>query len=327
MRAPRAPWPLVWAVLQLGWRPGWLQGRSDRSAGEKMQGRVTEVCPERAGSTLTFGPTLLKVSEGKKATFHCNVPNTTASTVLNWYGSSPSNQWVKIASFHKNHSQSAWGPRFSITKLGDGHTFHLHISSVLHNDSNTYYCGAIDLPPKPKITESPCAELMVTDRVSEPATINPSPLPGTLGQLRILVVSVTSVLVGILVLLLLAWLLVTVLPREAQGFSTGADRAQSDDKTLVSPLPLLPVTTAPHMPGSKEDPSPIPVFTVDYGELDFEQREKTPEPPVTFFPVQTEYATIVFPGGVSPSDRRGSTHGLQGSRPLWPEDTHCSWPL
>ena len=26
MGIPRALWPLVWAVLQLGWQPGWLLG-------------------------------------------------------------------------------------------------------------------------------------------------------------------------------------------------------------------------------------------------------------------------------------------------------------
>lgn len=77
----------------------------------------------------------------------------------------------------------------------------------------------------------------------------------------------------------------------------------------------------------KEDPSATPVFTVDYGELDFQRREKTPEPPNACLPEQTEYATIVFPDGVSHMGRRGSADGLWGPRPLRPEDTHCSWPL
>lgn len=71
-----------------------------------------------------------------------------------------------------------------------------------------------------------------------------------------------------------------------------------------------------------------PVFTVDYGQLDFELREKTPEPPVPSVPEPTEYATIVFtqdtPGCPG---RRASADGLQRSRAFPPEDGHCSWPL
>lgn len=73
----------------------------------------------------------------------------------------------------------------------------------------------------------------------------------------------------------------------------------------------------------------MPVFSVDYGELDFQWREKTPEPPVPCVPEQTEYATIVFPGGLGTSSpaRRGSADGPRSPRPLRPEDGHCSWPL
>lgn len=67
----------------------------------------------------------------------------------------------------------------------------------------------------------------------------------------------------------------------------------------------------------KEGPSAAPVFTVDYGELDFQWREKTPEPSAPCAPEQTEYATIVFP----------SRPGSPGPLPLRPEDRPCPWPL
>ena len=50
----------------------------------------------------------------------------------------------------------------------------------------------------------------------------------------------------------------------------------------------------------------MPAVTVDYGELDFQWREKTPEPAAPCVPEQTEYATIVFPG------RRASADSPQG---------------
>ncbi|XP_064142415.1 programmed cell death protein 1 isoform X1 [Loxodonta africana] len=292
MRVVWTPWQLIWMVLQLGWRLGQLQ-----------------VCPERPGSPLTFLPAQLTVPEGGEATFFCSYPNMTAPTMLNWYRSSPSNQSVKLAAFPKDHGEPARDQRFSITQLAGKQAFRLHISTVLRNDSNTYYCGAINLPPETQITESPCAELTVTDRVSESPTTHPSPAPGPKGQFQALVISITSVLVGVLVLLLLAWVLATVLPRGTQGRSAGASGARSDGQP------------------AKEDPSATPVFTVDYGELDFQRREKTPEPPGACLPEQTEYATIVFPDGVSHMGRRGSADGLWGPRPLRPEDTHCSWPL
>lgn len=65
----------------------------------------------------------------------------------------------------------------------------------------------------------------------------------------------------------------------------------------------------------------MPAVTVDYGELDFQWREKTPEPAAPCVPEQTEYATIVFPG------RRASADSQQGPWPLSTEDGHCSWPL
>uniref|UniRef100_G3TR78 Programmed cell death 1 n=1 Tax=Loxodonta africana TaxID=9785 RepID=G3TR78_LOXAF len=265
---------------------------------------LSPVCPERPGSPLTFLPAQLTVPEGGEATFFCSYPNMTAPTMLNWYRSSPSNQSVKLAAFPKDHGEPARDQRFSITQLAGKQAFRLHISTVLRNDSNTYYCGAINLPPETQITESPCAELTVTDRVSESPTTHPSPAPGPKGQFQALVISITSVLVGVLVLLLL-------------GLGPGHCPSQGHSR--------VPAHTT--VDTKKEDPSATPVFTVDYGELDFQRREKTPEPPGACLPEQTEYATIVFPDGVSHMGRRGSADGLWGPRPLRPEDTHCSWPL
>lgn len=86
-------------------------------------------------------------------------------------------------------------------------------------------------------------------------------------------------------------------------------------------------TDTPSLSLKKEDPSAVPIFTMDYGVLDFQGREKTPEPPASS--VHTEYATIVFPEGLgtlSPG-RRGSANDPQCLRPPRQQDGHCSWPL
>lgn len=100
--------------------------------------------------------------------------------------------------------------------------------------------------------------------------------------------------------------------------------------TRVCARPSISHSEAADSPPSlpkKEGPSAPPAFSVDYGELDFQWREKTPEPPAPCVPEQTEYATIVFPGRPGSQGRRASADDPQGPRPLRPEDGHCSWPL
>nr|XP_012617894.1 programmed cell death protein 1 isoform X2 [Microcebus murinus] len=287
MRTPQGPWAVLWAVLQLGWRPGWLLDAPDRP--------------------LSFSPARLTVPEGANATFTCSFSNTSEIFVLNWYRMSPSNQTDKLAAFPRDRSQPGQDPRFHVTQLPDGRGFHMSVVAARRNDSGTYLCGAIFLKPKTQIKESPRAELTVTERVEESSTPHPSPLPTPGGQFQSLVVSITSVLVCVLVLLLLAWVLTAVCPRATRGEPSA--RREGALK--------------------KEDPSAMPAFTVDYGVLDFQCREKTPEPPAPCVPEQTEYATIVFPNGlgVSSPGRRVSADSPQGPRPLRPEDGHCSWPL
>ncbi|XP_062943203.1 programmed cell death protein 1 [Cynocephalus volans] len=306
MRTPQAPWPLVWAVLQLGWRPGWLLG-----------------FPDGPGSPLTFCPARLAVPEGDNATFTCSFHNTSEHLVLNWYRISPGNQTDKLATFPEDHLLPHRDGRFRVTPLPNGRDFHMSILAAQRNDSGIYFCGAI---PKAQITESPRAELTVTERAVEP-TAQPSPSPGPAGKFQGLVVGISSVLVGVLVLLLLAWVLATC------SRTTRGCRVQA--AFLAEPCGVACATTQrvadPFFPLrlKKEDPSVVPVFTVDYGELDFQWREKTPEPPVPCLPEQTEYATIIFPDGLDTSylGRRGSADGPRGPRPLRPEDGHCSWPL
>ncbi|XP_069321447.1 programmed cell death protein 1-like [Eulemur rufifrons] len=390
MRTPQAPWPVVWALLQLGWRPGRLLG-----------------APDTPWEPPTFSPARLSVPEGANATFTCSFANTSESFVLNWYRMSPSNQTDKLAAFPKDRSQPGQDPRFRVTQQPNGRDFQMSVVAARRNDSGIYLCGAIFLTPKTQIKESPRAELTVTERAAESPTPHPSAPPKPGGQFQSLVVSVTSVLVGVLVLLLLAWVLTAACPRATRGGSEargeslhtpgemqtsgprpqrceeageltspcpaahpepgppvfgGAGAARSADQAPVSPCPFpggprclgtlkleLPARTLPPwFPGSmtripkavswhlaclrspsKEDPSAVPAFTVDYGELDFQCREKTPEPPAPCVPEQTEYATIVFPNGLSVSSpgRRVSADSPRGPRPLRPEDGHCSWPL
>ncbi|XP_062053556.1 programmed cell death protein 1 [Lepus europaeus] len=291
MRVPWAPWSLLWAMLQLSWWPGCLLG---------MPGR-----PPRPPS-LTFSPAQATVPEGANVTFTCSFSNTSEHFVLNWYRLSPSNQRDKLAAFPEDRSRQPQDSRFRITRLPDGSGFHMSGIGVRRNDSGIYLCGAISLHPT-QIKESPQVELTVTERLLEPSTAQPSPSPRPPGQLQGLVIGVPSVLVGVLLLLLLAWVLVATCPRTTQE----AEGPKSQDQPL------------------KEKPSALPGSTMDYGELDFQWREKTPEPPATSVPEQTEYATIVFPDGLGASSpgRRGSTDCLRGPRPLRSEDGHCSWPL
>ncbi|XP_007127885.1 programmed cell death protein 1 isoform X2 [Physeter macrocephalus] len=288
MGTPRALWPLVWAVLQLGWRPGWLLD-----------------APSRPWSPLTFSPARLTVPEGANATFTCSFSSKPEHFVLNWYRMSPSNQTDKLAAFPEDRSQPGRDRRFHVTPLPGGQRFHMSIVAAQRNDSGVYFCGAIYLPPKTQINESRPAELTVTEGVVELPTERPSPPPRPEGQLQGLVTGITSALLG--VLLLLTWVLAAVFLWATRG-TLGARR----------PVP-------PSLP--KEDSSAGPARTVDYGELDFQWREKTPEPPAPCVPEQTEYATIVFPGRPGSPGRRASADSPQGPWPLRTEDGHCSWPL
>ncbi|XP_048200085.1 programmed cell death protein 1 isoform X2 [Perognathus longimembris pacificus] len=284
----RVPWPLTWAVLQLGWWPGWLL--------ESL---------ERPWRPLIFSPAQLRVSEGTDATFTCSFSNWSEHLVLNWYRLDPNNQTMKLAAFLNGHSQPGPDPRFQVSQLPSRQDFRMSILAVRRNDSGVYLCGAISLPPKAHIKESPGAELTVTERVAEPPTLHPSPAPGPGGQFQGLVVGVTSVLVGVPVLLLLAWVLAAIYSRNMPK----ARRTESQEQPLA-------------------DHSAVPVFTVAYGELDFQWREKTPEPPASASCVHTEYATVVFPAGPGDSaHHRRSADGPQDPQPLRHEEGHCSWPL
>ncbi|KAM5271031.1 programmed cell death protein 1 isoform 1-T1 [Hipposideros larvatus] len=288
MGTPWTPWPLIWVVLQLGCRPGWLLGTPNRSWGP-----------------LTFNPSHLTVAEGETATFTCSFSNTSNNFVLNWYRMSLRNQMEKLAAFPEDSSQPDRDRRFRITQLPNGRDFTMSILAARQNDSGTYLCGAIHLFPKTQINESPCANLTVTETILEPTTEGPSSPPRPTGQLQGLVIGVTSVLVGVLLLLLLTCVLATAFPRAMRG----ACARGSQDQPL------------------KQGPSPGPVFSVYYEELDFQWREKTPEPSAPCVPEQTEYATIVFPGRPASPSRRASAESPQSSWPVKPEDGHCSWPL
>ncbi|XP_032336693.1 programmed cell death protein 1 isoform X2 [Camelus ferus] len=262
--------------------------------------------PSRPWSPLTFSPARLTVPEGANATFTCSFSSKPEHFLLNWYRMSPSNQTDKLAAFPEDRSQPARDRRFRVTPLPNGRDFHMSVIAAQRNDSGVYFCGAIYLPPKTQINESHPAELTVTERVLELSpTERPSSPPRTEGQLQGLVIGITSVLLGVLLLLLLIWVLAAVF----LGATRGACTRRSEDSE------------------PREGSTAAPVFTVDYGELDFQWREKTPEPSAPCVPEQTEYATIVFPGRPGSPGRRASADSLQGPRSLRTEDGHCSWPL
>ncbi|XP_047401926.1 programmed cell death protein 1 isoform X2 [Sciurus carolinensis] len=147
MRVQGVPWPLAWAVLQLGWRPGWLLE-----------------APSRPSSLFSFSPAQLTVQEGANATFTCSFSNWSEHLVLNWYRLSPSKQNIKLASFHKGLSEPGRDPRFQVTRLPNGLDFHMSVLSARCNDSGLYLCGVISLSSKVQIQETPAAELRVTGR-------------------------------------------------------------------------------------------------------------------------------------------------------------------
>ncbi|XP_004868571.1 programmed cell death protein 1 isoform X2 [Heterocephalus glaber] len=291
------PWgdrPIL-AACRRGPGPAWLPAPSHSTLLPFLSDPPNRSC------SPSFSPAQLSVPEGANATFTCSFSNSSEHFVLNWYRLSPSNQTDKLAAFPR---ESNLDPRFQVAQLPDGQSFQMSVLSVQRNDSGIYLCGAISLRPKAEIRESCRAELMVTERILEPPTVHPSPSPRPVGHLQGLVVGAMSVLVGIPVLLLLAWVLAAVCSRavpEAEG-------ARSKEQP-------------------REGPSAVPTVTMDYGVLDFQGREKAPECPAPC--VHTEYATIVFPeglGALSPG-LRTSAGGLQALRPPRQQDGHCSWPL
>lgn len=126
---------------------------------------ISEV-PNGPWRPLTFSPAWLRVSEGATATFTCSFSNWSEDLRLNWYRLSPSNQTEKQAAFCNGFSQPVRDARFQIIQLPSGHDFHMNILDTRRNDSGIYLCGAISLPPKPQIKESPGAELVVTGAAS-----------------------------------------------------------------------------------------------------------------------------------------------------------------
>ncbi|KAJ8781722.1 hypothetical protein J1605_010980 [Eschrichtius robustus] len=272
---------------------------------EDTEGLLLPNAPSRPWSPLTFSPARLTVPEGANATFTCSFSSKPEHFVLNWYRMSPSNQTDKLAAFPEDRSQPGRDRRFHVTPLPGGRRFHMSIMAAQRNDSGVYFCGAIYLPPKTQINESRPAELTVTEGVLELPTERPSPPPRPEGQLQGLVTGITSALLGVLLLLLLTWVLAAVF---LWATREGCARRSEDQPP-------------------KEGSPAGPACTVDYGELDFQWREETPDPPAPCVPEQTEYATIVFPGRPGSPGRRASADSPQGPRPLRTEDGHCSWPL
>uniref|UniRef100_A0A452QX29 Programmed cell death 1 n=1 Tax=Ursus americanus TaxID=9643 RepID=A0A452QX29_URSAM len=293
MGAPRAPWPLVWAVLQLGWWPGWLLG-----------------LPDGPWAPFTFSP-----APGRGAQGECHLtcslfPRHPCRALLcqTRYRMSPRNtrddkNWGRLYRRDRHPPAPTGVPTSRGCPMAGPPQRHRAPGSVT---AATYLLrGAIYLPPNTQISESPRAELTVRERSWSP-TESPSPPPRITNQLQGLVIGITSVLVGVPLLLLVTWVLAAAFPRAARGKTT--------DASLLLSL-------------KKEGPSAAPVFTVDYGELDFQWREKTPEPSAPCAPEQTEYATIVFPSRPGSPGRRASAHSPQGPQPLSPEDGPCPWPL
>lgn len=119
--------------------------------------------PDRPWGSLTFHPLQLTVAEGETATFTCSFSNTSEDFVLNWYRMSPSNQTDKLAAFPEDSRQEVRRDRrFRMTRLPNGRDFKMSVLAAQRNDSGIYLCGAIYLPPKAQIHESPRAELTVT---------------------------------------------------------------------------------------------------------------------------------------------------------------------
>lgn len=120
--------------------------------------------------------------EGDNATFTCSLSNIPESFVLNWYRMSPRNQTDKLAAFQEDRIQPGPDKRFHVTRLPSGRDFHMSIAATRVNDSGTYFCGAIYLPPNTQINESPRAELTVKGVALKPQDRGAGGSVGTVGR-------------------------------------------------------------------------------------------------------------------------------------------------
>uniref|UniRef100_A0A8I3PR61 Programmed cell death 1 n=2 Tax=Canis lupus familiaris TaxID=9615 RepID=A0A8I3PR61_CANLF len=318
MGSRRGPWPLVWAVLQLGWWPGWLLDS-----------------PDRPWSPLTFSPAQLTVQEGENATFTCSLADIPDSFVLNWYRLSPRNQTDKLAAFQEDRIEPGRDRRFRVTRLPNGRDFHMSIVAARLNDSGIYLCGAIYLPPNTQINESPRAELSVTERTLEPPTQSPSPPPRLSGQLQGLVIGVTSVLVGVLLLLLLTWVLAAVFPRATREGGprcsarlhpglrgAGLPVAREDAGAPGALCPGADRVCHHRLPGQAGVPGPQGLGQQPAGSPASEPRGRTrPVAPLTGrlrWPMSCRLSTR-SPAGTSPeAASSGGPGGCSGAEPVTP---------
>lgn len=146
------------------WHSMWESGGSRWAAHTPLPYhlRFSQDVPDRSWRPLTFDPPQLLVAEGDTATFTCSFSNTSEHFVLNWYRLSPRNQHDKLAAFPEDGGQPSSDRRFQVTRLPNGRDFQMSVLEARRNDSGIYLCGAISLPPKTQIHESPHAELIVT---------------------------------------------------------------------------------------------------------------------------------------------------------------------
>ncbi|NWH70728.1 PDCD1 protein, partial [Piaya cayana] len=217
---------------------------------------------------VTFFPAMLTLPEGGSATFFCNISIENDSGLeysLNWYKETNHSQGQKIAGISwKNRDTNM--DKYLLTNHTP--TFKMEILNLHQNDSGSYYCGLITFFESNKVMESNRSLLVVTAAPektnatddSEMEEINPSDY-------------VNTMLLGILLLAGMVGLLIfgclTVMYRKGGMIPHRGFFSQVEERPPV-----------------------VSVSTVDYGVLEFQRTQVSPE---TWPVVQTEYATIIFP--------------------------------
>uniref|UniRef100_K7E8V1 Programmed cell death 1 n=2 Tax=Ornithorhynchus anatinus TaxID=9258 RepID=K7E8V1_ORNAN len=231
------------------------------------QPRLLRAQIKSEASCSASSPAKLFGQKGENFTFFCSVSNMPNSTTLNWYKYF-NNHKDKFAELKKEDDKYHEG-RHHVSKCSNS-VFKITILELQLNDTGEYFYEAIELSTSAKIWRSNCTLLNVTARTPGPSTAPPKIISIKKGNVQGTVI-LSSSIVAVALLLLLGWVLYAIAQKRK-----GINKSENDDLTL------------------KGEPTSRPVFTVDYGELEFQRGEKPPKTVGTCTSEQTEYATIIF---------------------------------
>ncbi|XP_030072534.1 programmed cell death protein 1 [Microcaecilia unicolor] len=209
---------------------------------------------------------------GATVRFSCNISMVQynyAELRMNWYKTCYSSKSDMIVQFSPQNT-SVTDARFEIRWNRTTGIAELSIRDLWYNDSGSYCCMLIDVTSR-GISTSNLLNLTVTEKIEEPSTVTPEVVPPHTSNITV-PVSVTSASIAVLLLLLLGYVLFLLIRKTEER-----KKPQSDSKHL------------------DKEPQALPVYTVDYGVLEFQTDGSTKMPPQVPSPDNVEYATIIFP--------------------------------